>query len=51
MGFDINISMELYMCPEKGKPFYFKKKDGKFEKIYDFPDILVPGKMCDYIEG
>ncbi len=53
MGFDINITMDLQMCPATGKPFYFKyNKEKQFvEKIYDFPNILVPGKMCEYLEG
>lgn len=53
MGFDINILMEMYMCPATGKPYYYKydKKTKMTEKIYELPNITVPAKMCDYLVG
>lgn len=53
MGFDINITMELYMCPASGKPYYLKwnKEQKNYEKIYDIPQLIVPAKMCEYLEG
>ena len=53
MGFDINITMSLQMCPASGKPFYYGSdpKTNKIEKIYGLPNILVPAKMCEYLEG
>ena len=53
MGFDINIMMELYMCPASGKPYYYgkNKETRKIEKVYELPNILVPGKMCEYLVG
>jgi hypothetical protein len=53
MGFDINITMELLMCPATGKPFYYgrNKETKKIEKFYELPSIQVPGKMCDYLVG
>jgi hypothetical protein len=53
MGFDINITMDMLMCPGSGKPFYYKynKETKVVDKIYDFSNIIVPGKMCEYLEG
>lgn len=48
MGFDINIYMSLNMCPKTGKPFIYGKN---FERIYELPEIVVPEKMCEYLEG
>ena len=53
MGFDINVMMELFMCPATGKPFYYgyDKDTKKTKKIYDLPNIVVPEKMCEYLVG
>ena len=53
MGFDINVMMMLYMCPETGKPYYLKwnKETRNYEKLYELPDIIVPEKMCEYLVG
>jgi hypothetical protein len=53
MGFDINIMMVLHMCPGTGKPYYYKynKEKKVVDKIYEYPNLDVPAKMCDYLEG
>ncbi len=53
MGFDINITMNMLMCPGSGKPFYYKynKETKVVDKIYEYPNLDVPGKMCEYLEG
>lgn len=53
MGFDINVMMTMYTCPESGKPYYLKwsKEAKNYEKRYDLPDIIVPEKMCKYLVG
>lgn len=48
MGFDIYVYMTLKMCPKSGRPYYYGKN---FEAVYDLPDIIVPEKMCEYLEG
>jgi hypothetical protein len=52
MGFDLNIQLSLTMCPETGKPFYYKldKNTGEIEKIYSIPDIEVPEKYRPYLD-
>lgn len=42
MVFTINIHACVAICPENGKPYYIGKIDGKYQKIYGFPDIEVP---------
>lgn len=39
------------MCPARGKPYYIKKVNTRYEKCYEIPDITVPDKICDYLEG
>ena len=53
MGFDINVMMEMFMCPATGKPFYYGYDEvtKNLEKVYDLPDISVPAKMCEYLVG
>ena len=53
MGFDINVMMEMFMCPKTGKPFYYgyNEATNNLEKVYDLPDVTVPERMCDYLVG
>jgi hypothetical protein len=53
MGFDINVMMEMFMCPASGKPFYYRRnpETKTIEKCYEIPDITVPVKMCEYLVG
>lgn len=41
MGFDISISMNLYMCSKTGKPYYLNRNK-EYTKVYDIPSIVVP---------
>ena len=49
MGFDILITLDLGMCPETGKPFYYSSEH--FEKVYTLPPIEVPEDLRRYLEG
>ncbi len=49
MGFDIDITMTLHMCPKTGKPFYYDRKT--FTKIYDISEIVVPEQLQNYLVG
>lgn len=53
MGFDIYIKMSMMICPETGRPFYTKKnkETGKYEKLYEFPSVIVPEHLRKYITG
>ena len=52
MGFDINISLNLGMCPETGKPFYYKyNKHVGVIKTYEIPPIEVPKQLRNYLVG
>lgn len=53
MGFDLYIQLSLTMCPETGKPYYYgtTKETGKFEKIYELPDIEIPKQYRKYLYG
>ena len=48
MGFDITIEMDLCMCQQTGKPYYYGKG---FEKIYDISSIVVPEDLREYLVG
>ena len=53
MGFDIYISLNLHMCPEQGKPFYYKynQKEKTTEKVYEMPTLDVPKPLRKYLQG
>jgi hypothetical protein len=53
MGFDINVMMELFLCPATGKPFYYgrDKETKKVEKVYELPTLIVPEMMRKYLVG
>lgn len=53
MGFDIYIKMSMMVCPETGRPFYYKKnkETGKTEKLYEFPSVIIPEHLRKYITG
>ena len=40
------------MCPASGKPFWYKfnPETKQVDKCYEFPDIQVPSKMCEYLQ-
>ena len=49
MGFDMNVMMELFMCPATGSPYYYTKN---FEKVYDLSNlIVVPEDLRNYLNG
>jgi hypothetical protein len=52
MGFDLSIAMNLPMCPQSGKPFWYKfnPETKHLEKSYELPSIQVPSKMCEYLQ-
>jgi hypothetical protein len=41
MGFDLNISTDLMICSDTGKP-YFYIPDGSRMRIYDLSKLVVP---------
>ena len=53
MGFDINICLELLLCPSTGKPFYYfyNQVTRTTEKIYDIPEIQIPPPLRKYLVG
>lgn len=52
MGFDIFITMTLQMCPETGKPYYYKyNKYTGVNKIYEIPSLEVPQQLRKYLVG
>lgn len=53
MGFDINICLQLLMCPETGKPYYlhWDKRAKKITKEYSIPTIEIPESLRKYLEG
>lgn len=53
MGFDINISLELLMCPQSGRPYHFtyNPEIGGFEKEYSLPDTQIPIYLRKYLVG
>ena len=48
MGFDISISLNLSICPETGKPFYYTSD---FSKKYDIETIVVPEEHRKSFQG
>lgn len=48
MGFDLYIHLNLLMCPQKGKPYYFGPN---LEKVYDLPDFTIPQHLHPYLQG
>ncbi len=52
MGFDIQVSVTLLMCPETGKPFYFKynEEEKRLEKAYGLPEFTVPEELRPYLQ-
>jgi hypothetical protein len=53
MGFDINLCLELFLCPITGKPFYYSynKTTRITEKIYAIPDTQIPIHLHKYLVG
>jgi hypothetical protein len=53
MGFDINICLELLLCPSTGKPFYYSYNQATrtTEKLYEIPTIQIPPRLCKYLVG
>lgn len=51
MGFDINIIMELYMCPMTGLPYYNRCVNHAVQKVYGRPAITVPPNLRKYLVG
>lgn len=53
MGFDINVEMILHMCPEKGKPYFYRWNEETkiIEKVYGLPELVVPEKFRNYLVG
>jgi len=53
MGFDINVLLQLTMCPETGKPFYYghNKTTRQIEKIYDLHVPTFPEDLKEYLVG
>ena len=53
MGFDINICLELQMCPDTGKPFYYthNQTTRRIEKEYGLPDVQIPIHLRKYLVG
>jgi len=53
MGFDINICVQLLMCPETGKPYYlhWDKEAKKVTKEYSIPTIEIPEQLRKYLVG
>ena len=51
MGFDLTIDLKMSMCPETGKPFYYKYNEEKksIEKVYELPDLVVPEEKRPYL--
>lgn len=45
MGFDINIEMVLFMCPETGKPYHYGKG---LEHVYEIPTLNPPKELIRY---
>jgi len=53
MGFDLYIQLNLHMCPETGKPYYYgtNKETKRIEKMYELPAIEIPKKYRNYLYG
>lgn len=50
MGFDINVSLDLQMCADTGRPYVWGPK---FEKIYDInlANYTIPEELRRYAVG
>lgn len=53
MGFDINICLELLLCPSTGKPYYYGYNQDTLTlgKVYALPDTQIPGHLRKYLVG